>query len=121
MDRYEFKQLTEKIYNNIIDYYGISRYHNTSPYIGIEDSPFSDEDVSSATYGEYCFMMNEIVLYWKNISSTEMLSRTLIHEYQHHLQSPRWMKRYYSMGYDYKTHPYEIAALAAEESWQKFI
>ena len=37
------------------------------------------------------------------------------------LQSPSWMKRYYDMGHDYNTHPYEVAAYAEEVNYTKFI
>ena len=55
-------------------------------------------------------IINEITIYYKNIASLEELIRTIIHEYQHYLQSPSWMTRYYNMGYDYSDHPYELAA-----------
>ena len=45
---------------------------------------------------------------------------TLVHEYQHHLQSPIWMKRYYDMGHTYDTHPYEVQATAKEKEWVLF-
>jgi hypothetical protein len=31
------------------------------------------------------------------------------------------MKRYYSMGYTYGNHPYEIDAKKAEEDWKLFV
>ena len=30
------------------------------------------------------------------------------------------MKRYYDMGHDYNTHPYEVAAYAEESNWKIF-
>jgi hypothetical protein len=63
-------------------------------------------------------MINEITIYYNNIGSLEELIRTVIHEYQHYLQSPSWMTRYYKMGYDYSNHPYEIAAYKEEENWE---
>jgi len=38
----------------------------------------------------------------------------MVHEYTHYLQDPKWMTRYYNMGYTYKTHPYEIQAFLME-------
>jgi hypothetical protein len=76
-----------------------SKFQTDSPWLVIEDSPYSDcEDPD--LIGEYCSMHNELIVYWKNIKSIEDLIKTLIHEYQHYLQSPSWMTRYYKMGYD---------------------
>ena len=121
MSKSDIIESANKIYEKIVIHYGLSKYHYISPYLDIEDTPYSDEGVPKDLYGEYCSMMNEITLYWKNISSLEVLTRTLIHEYQHYLQSPSWMTRYYTMGYNYNNHPYEIQALNEEENWKKFI
>jgi hypothetical protein len=121
MTRDEIQSITEKIYNNIVDRYGESKYHNNTPYISIEDSPYSDEEAAPDQFGEYCRMLNEITIYWKNMDSLEILARTLIHEYQHYLQSPKWIKRYYNMGYVYNDHPYEISARNEEENWLKVL
>ena len=86
MTKEEVLSITEKVYHRIIHHYGLSKYKETNPYVSIEQSPYSDADVDPDTYGEYCWMMNEIVIYWKNIDSLEMLTRTLVHEYQHYLQ-----------------------------------
>ena len=80
-----------------------------------------DKKVDDELYGEYCFMMNEITLYWKNIKNIELLTRTIVHEYQHYLQSPSWFTRYYNMGYNYNDHPYEVKAFNEEETWLKFV
>ena len=121
MTRKEIQQVTEEVYNKVIEKYGESKYHNYLPYVAIEDTPYSDEEVPKDLYGEYCSMLNEITLYWKNIPSLEVLIRTLVHEYQHYLQSPSWMKRYYNMGYNYNDHPYEVQAFNEEENWINFI
>jgi len=121
MTRKEIQQVTEEVYNKVIEKYGESKYHNHLPYVAIEDTPYSDEEVPKDLYGEYCSMLNEITLYWKNIPSLEVLIRTLVHEYQHYLQSPSWMKRYYTMGYNYNDHPYEVAAFNEEEKWMEFV
>jgi hypothetical protein len=121
MTRKEIQAVTEEVYNKVIEYYGESKYHKHLPYVSIEDTPYSDDVVPKDLYGEYCHMINEVTLYWKNIPSLEVLIRTLVHEYQHYLQSPQWMVRYYKMGYKYNTHPYEIAAFAEEENWKTFV
>jgi len=121
MTRQEIIEVTERIYNNVMDHYGESKHHSFFPHVSIEDTPFSDSDVPEDLYGEYCSMLNEITVYWKNIPSVEHLTRTLVHEYQHYLQSSSWMKRYYTMGYSYNDHPYEIAAFDEEKNWKLFI
>lgn len=120
MKRTEIQSITEKVYEKVVSYYGKSKHFNTTPWVAIEDSPYDDAD-DADLIGEFCSMGNELVIYWKNIKSKEDLIRTIVHEYQHYLQSPSWMKRYYNMGYGYSNHPYEIAAYKEEENWKNFI
>mgnify|MGYP000697532301 CR=1 FL=1 len=109
----ELVEWVESYYEEVEKIYGHSKHHSNTPYIHLSD------DTSEEIKGEYCYILNEIVLYYKNIGSIEELIRTLIHEYQHYLQSPSWMTRYYKMGYDYNNHPYEIEANKEEENWIK--
>ena len=120
MTQKEIKKLVFEVYEKITKHYGESNHQQSIPYIVFEDSPYDDAD-DSDLIGEYCSMMNEIVVYWKNIPSPEVLIRTMVHEYQHYLQSPSWMTRYYKMGYGYDNHPYEIQAYNEEENWVKFV
>ena len=53
--------------------------------------------------------------------SKKHIVQTLIHEYQHYLQSPRWFQRYYNMGYRYDNHPYEVSALNEEKNYKRFL
>ena len=119
MNKHEVQSLSELYLDRIAESYGMSKYHATIPYISIEDSPYSDAE-DSELRGEYCNLHNEIVIYWKNIQDEESLIRTVIHEYQHYLQSPAWFTRYYNQGYNYNDHPYEIQATQEEENWEKF-
>jgi hypothetical protein len=105
-------EFTEKYYYIVEQKYGNSKHHTHTPYIYICDEPVQDD-----IKGEYCFLFNEITVYIQNIHSHEELVRVLIHEYQHYLQSPSWMTRYYKMGHTYDTHPYEVAAYKEEENW----
>lgn len=115
------KKVTKKDVANYIEQfiaaieqmYGMSNHQKCFPYIYVSsDTP---DDVK----GEFCYILNEIVVYYKNIDSLEELVRTVIHEYQHYLQSPSWMTRYYKQGYTYDNHPYEVAARQQEENWNK--
>jgi hypothetical protein len=119
MTKKEVTKVVGNILPKITEWYGFSKYQNTLPYLLIEDSPYSDADDPDCI-GEYDSMDNDVVIYWKNVKNVEEIIRTLVHEYQHYLQSPRWMKRYYNMGYRYDNHPYEISARTEEENWYKF-
>lgn len=99
------------ILDKVISRYGYSKYHPTVPYLVL------DGNKKEVIHGEYCSVLNEIVIYYLNIESIEQLKRTIIHEYQHYLQSPVWMDRYYKMGHTYQTHPYEIQAYKEEDNW----
>jgi hypothetical protein len=120
MDKQVVENLSNAYLQKITDYYGYSKYHKITPYIVIEDSLYADGE-SKEVIAEYCSMYNDIIVYWKNIQNEEALIKTLIHEYQHYLQSPVWMQRYYKQGHDYVTHPYEVAARNEEQNWTKFL
>ena len=108
----------ERYFDKVTEIYGQSKHHNSYPYLSIEDSPYDDSDDPDLIV-EFRADLNEVIVYHKNISSVEELIRTLVHEYQHYLQSPSWMTRYYNMGYGYNDHPYEVAAYKEEENWYK--
>lgn len=110
----------EKYFERVVEIYGESKYQPTTPYLSIEDSPYDDAD-DPDLIGEYRADLNEIIIYHKNIKSEEELIRTLVHEYQHYLQSPSWMTRYYNMGYNYNDHPYEVAAYEEEKNFKKVL
>jgi len=111
--------LAHRTFNKISTKYGHSKFHNSFPYLDIEESAYSDAVTTS--FGEYNASDNSLVIYWKNIETKEDLIRTIIHEYQHYLQSPSWYQRYFKMGYGYNEHPYEIAAYNEEQNWQNFL
>lgn len=116
----EIQKIVDETFPKVVNHYGESKHFDGVPYVLIEDSPYDDAD-DPDLIGEFCSMMNELIIYWKNIKSKEDLVRTIVHEYQHYLQSPSWMKRYYNMGFGYSNHPYEIAAYNEEENWKNFI
>jgi hypothetical protein len=119
MTKEKVTRLSNDIFKQISRDYGHSKYHQTLPYLSIEDSPYSDADDPDC-FGEYDRDENELVVYWKNIHSREDLIRTIIHEYQHYLQSPIWYSRYWTMGYGYVDHPYEVSARKVEEMWETY-
>ena len=121
------KRLTAKYFEKCVEIYGHSKFHDTTPYIEFEKSIYSkysgikayevsckEDDTPEA---EYDYINNEIIIYYKNIKDAKHLAQTIIHEYQHYLQSPSWMTRYYRMGYRYDNHPYEVAAYKEESKF----
>ena len=86
-----------------LDTYGFSKHQDDVPWLD-----FVEDDLGMM--GEYVADENSLIIYPNHIHTYDDLIETIIHEYQHYLQSPTWMERYYNMGYDYKTHPYEIQA-----------
>ena len=119
MKKSEVESLSKDYLSKLKKYYGVSKFQTTTVYLSIETSRYSKIEGKNVD-GEYCAVLNEIVVYWRNIKSEEHLYKTLIHEYQHYLQSPRWMTRYYKMGHTYKTHPYELASKRAEKQYKRF-
>jgi len=128
LSKQEVQEIVNEVYPKIEKYYGISKFQECTPYVELhrniyekysgEEGMEGDEDTCHA---EYCSMLNEISIYYPQMKSRQMVIETLVHEYQHHLQSPIWFKRYYSQyGHDYVTHPYEVAAIAEEKNWVLF-
>ena len=119
MNRKEVERLSEEYFNRTVDLLGESKYHNFTPYLVVEYSPQS-EGIDDEWHGEYVSEENEIIIYSRNITSKSDLAKTIVHEYAHYLQAPKWMTRYYTLGHSYKTHPYEREAFKIEElNWYK--
>ena len=119
MNKKEVERLAELYFEKTVDLLGESKYHKHTPYLVIENTPES-EGIDNEWHGEYVPEDNEIIIYAKNITSKSDLAKTIVHEYAHYLQDPKWMTRYYTMGYKYNTHPYEKEAFMMEElNWYK--
>ena len=107
--------------------YGYSKFAETTPYVEYEKSIYArlageDDDGAlgeECPDAEYDRIDNSIVIYYPQMTSRKQIIETLIHEYQHYLQSPSWFTRYYNMGFEYNNHPYEIAATKEELNWNK--
>lgn len=123
----EVQNIINEVYPKIEKFYGISKFQECSPYVEIQRNIYEkysgiegmegDEDNCHA---EHCFVNNEITIYYPQMKNRKMVIESLVHEYQHHLQSPTWFKRYYDMGYHYGNHPYEVAATKEESNWKMF-
>ena len=127
MTRQKVKDIINEVYPKIEKHYGFSKFQRCTPWVETHSNIYErysglegmsgDED---GCHAEYCSIENCIFVYFPNMKSRKHVIETLVHEYQHYLQSPSWMKRYYDMGHDYKSHPYEKAALAEEKNWKIF-
>jgi len=132
LDR-ELETFIEGRLSEVAKYYGNSKFQSTLPYLEIItsneiyayddelDSTHSAKSEDADLKGWYESMDNTLTIVIDNIKDMEDLVRTIVHEYQHYLQSPLWMKRYYTMGYDYSDHPYEVAAYAEEDNYKIFM
>ena len=121
------QNIVKEVLPEIEKHYGWSKFKDEPPYI------IYDEDIYARLSGEkgmrgedtpdaeYCWTDNEIIIYYPNMKSRKHIIQTLIHEWQHYLQSQTWMTRYYDMGYDYYNHPYELAATDEEKNYKIFV
>jgi hypothetical protein len=126
----EIQNIVEEVYPKIEKHYGYSKFMpEMTPYIEYETSIYGrlsgEEDdgqfVEQSPHAEFERIDNSIILYYPKMEDREHVVQTLVHEYPHYLQSPSRMKRNYDMGYDYHTHPYEVAAYNEEINYKLFI
>ena len=123
------QRIIKEVYPKIEKYYGFSKFNpNETPYVETHYNIYARysgepeaEGTESGCHAEYDRIDNSIVVYYPNMESREHIVQTLVHEYQHYLQSPSWMTRYYNMGYRYDNHPYEIEAYKEEENYKIFL
>ena len=128
MIKEKVQNIIDEVFPKIEKHYGFSKFQECTPYVELhkniyekysgEEGASGDED---SCHAEYCHDMNEISIYYPNMKSKKMVVQTLIHEYIHYLQSPIWFKRYYNMGHDYVSHPYEKEAISFEKDYKLFI
>tara|TARA_R110001592_G_scaffold4039_1_gene22759 strand:+ start:301 stop:675 length:375 start_codon:yes stop_codon:yes gene_type:complete len=115
--------IANKVYPKIREFYGegkkeyppIEVYKNI--LVRLTDEPDAEGEPADA---EYDRKLNKLFIYSDYNNSVEDIIRSIIHEYIHYLQSGSWMGRYYKMGHDYTTHPYELKASKEEENWKNF-
>ena len=127
MTKEEVQKIVDEVYPKIEKHYGISKFQECTPYVELHRNIYEKysgeegmEGDENGCHAEFCDMLNEITIYYPNMKDREMVIKSLVHEYQHHLQSPIWFKRYYTMGHDYISHPYEIEATNEEKNWVLF-
>ena len=72
-------------------------------------------------HAEYDWSANKIYIYTSRMKCEEDIIRSLIHECVHSNQNKWLFDCYYDEGETYDTHPYEIEARKAENSWYKYL
>jgi hypothetical protein len=132
----ELEKFINSKLNKVAKHYGYSNFQSTLPYLEIitSDEIWADDDMEfygsttkskseddTELKGWYESMDNTLTIVIDNVKNRRDLVKTIIHEYQHYLQSPSWMARYYNMGYEYSNHPYEVAAYAEENNYKMFM
>ena len=100
-------------------------YTNTNPKVELHNNIYERLNSISAmdeedSYAEYDWSNNTIYIYTDHLNSEEDIIRSLIHECVHSTQYEVLFDKYYEVGETYDTHPYEVAARNAEESWKKY-
>jgi hypothetical protein len=123
MEPKKILQIANKVYPNIRAHYGLGKKEyppievHKNILVRLSGEPEAEGEPADA---EYDRDENKLFIYSDYNDSVEDVIRGIIHEYIHYLQSGSWMKRYYSMGYKYGNHPYEVSAKKAEENWKMF-
>jgi hypothetical protein len=113
------------VYPKIKADYGLSKW-NDFPKVEIHRNIYEMLSGIEGMEGEdnaqanYCRHSNTIELFYSEIRDANHVIQCLLHEYRHYLQSGTWFKRYYTMGYNYSNHPYELAAKEEENNWKKY-
>jgi len=73
-------------------------------------------------FAQYDWDTKKIYLYSSAMKNVEEIIRSLLHEHTHSLQNKKKFDDGYDSGkYNYKTHPYEIAANKAEKKWKNYL
>jgi hypothetical protein len=120
------KNTVDRVYPKIKADYGLSKW-NDFPKVEIHRNIYEMVSGVEGMEGEvdaqadFCRHSNTINLYYSEIKDIKHVIQCLLHEYKHYLQSETWFKRYYTMGYNYSNHPYELAAKEEEKNYKKYI
>ena len=124
LSRNNIKDIVNKVYPEIVKDLGgetkkieiHSDIYTRLGAVGVED--LMAQNNPSA---EYDPEVNKIFIYTSAMNSIEEIIRSLLHEHTHTLQDQKEFKKLYDQGYEYSNHPFEKAALAAENNWKKYL
>ena len=126
MNKANIQSIISKVYPKIKDDYGLSKW-NDFPNVEIHNNIYEMASGIEGMMGEdnaqasFCRHSNTINLFQQEITDIKHIIQCLLHEYRHYLQSGTWFKRYYTIGYDYTNHPYELAAKEEEKNYKKYM
>ena len=126
MDKNKVKHIIDEVYPKVKEHYGISKYHSEFPEVKLHHNIYArltgeeEAEGECSPHAEFERESNTIWVYWPEAKSEQWVIESLLHEYTHYLQDGAEMKRLYDEGHEYDTHPFELAAIAAEKDWQLF-
>ena len=126
MDKNKVKHIIDEVYPKVKEHYGISKYHSEFPEVKLHHNIYArltgeeDAEGECSPHAEFERESNTIWVYWPEAKNEQWVIESLLHEYTHYLQDGEEMKRLYDEGHEYDTHPFELAAIAAEKDWQLF-
>ena len=121
MEQKEITKIVNKVYplicsdNNSIAL--VEFHYNIYERLSGEKGMTGEVQASAEYDWEKCI----IYIYTSQMYSEEDIIRSLIHECVHSTQLKVLFDKYYEVGETYDTHPYEIAARKAENSWYKYL
>ena len=96
MTRQEIKNIIQEVYPKIEKHYGYSKFTpECTPYVELHHNIYARYSGDAEAQGEedkchaeYDRIDNSIVIYYPQMKDREHVIQTLVHEYQHYLQSP---------------------------------
>ena len=117
----------DRVYPHIVSNLGVSEYNQEIPnveiwndiyarYSGIPEMRGEDSETTKA---EWKAEDNTIYVYYPNMSNTEDIIRSLLHEYTHSLQDPDEREENRKDGYELD--PDEMSAHEAENNWEDYL
>ena len=130
MKQEEITKIVNKVYPLIIQDIIIDnncKIKNVYPEIEFHKNIYERLSGEEGMTGEVCahaeYDWNKciIYIYTSRMFTEEDIIRSLIHECVHSTQSKMTFDTYYELGETYETHPYEIEAREAENSWYKYL
>ena len=130
MKQEEITKIVNKVYPLIIQDIIIDnncKIKNVYPEIEFHKNIYERLSGEKGMTGEVCahaeYDWNKCVIYvyTSRMFTEEDIIRSLIHECVHSTQSKKLFDAYYLCGETYETHPYEIEAREAENSWYKYL
>ena len=124
MEQVEIVEIANKVYPQIIEniliegaYPELVFHYNIYERLSGEKGMTGEVQANA----EYDWLTCKIYIYTSQIYREEDIIRSLIHECVHSTQLKVLFDKYYEVGETYDTHPYEIAARKAENSWYKYL